>query len=83
MFPYWLTQRSIKKINSEGHPAVIYFHPWELDPDQKHVNVGLRSRFRHYTNLKTFEIKLRRLLAEFRFSSISEVFKRSMNGAPA
>jgi polysaccharide deacetylase family protein (PEP-CTERM system associated) len=83
MFPYWLTQRSIRKINSEGHPAVVYFHPWELDPDQERVAAGFKSRFRHYTNLKTFEMKLRRLIAEFRFSSISEVFQGSMNRTPA
>ncbi len=80
MFPYWFIERSIRKINSEGHPAVIYFHPWELDARQERVKAGLRSRVRHYTNLKTFEAKLRRLLADFRFSSVSEVFRHSVNG---
>lgn len=81
MFPYWFISRSIRAINGDGHPAVIYFHPWELDTHQKHIRGGVRSRFRHYTNLKMFEVKLRRLLTDFRFSSISEVFKRSVNNA--
>jgi len=80
MFPYWLIQRSIRRINGEGYPAVVYFHPWELDSDQKRVTASLKSRFRHYTNLRAFEMKLRRLLADFRFSSISEVFIRNVSG---
>jgi hypothetical protein len=31
------------------------------------------SRFRHYRNLDRTEARLRRLLAEFRFGTISEV----------
>jgi len=74
MFPYWFISRSIRKINKEGEPAVIYFHPWELDIHQTKIEAGTRSRFRHYTNLRAFEPKLRRLLAEFKFSTIEEVF---------
>jgi len=75
LFPYWFTRRAIRKINQEGHPATVYFHPWEIDVHQKRVNAKFKSRFRHYTNLKTFERKLRMMLAEFRFASISEVMK--------
>lgn len=81
IFPYWFVSRSIKKINAEGQPAVVYFHPWELDADQERVNAGLRSRMRHYTNLRAFEGKLRRMLAEFRFSTISDVFIHAADGA--
>jgi polysaccharide deacetylase family protein (PEP-CTERM system associated) len=74
MFPYWFTRRGIQKINEEGHPAVVYFHPWELDTNQARARASLKSRFRHYTNIRTLEPKLRRLLADFRFTTISEVF---------
>jgi polysaccharide deacetylase family protein (PEP-CTERM system associated) len=73
MFPYWFTKRAIRKLNSEGHPAIVYFHPWELDVHQKRLDAGLKSRLRHYTNLSSFESKLHRLLAEFEFSTISDV----------
>jgi len=79
MFPYWFIRRSIRSINAEGHPAVIYFHPWELDPDQTRVKSNLKSRFRHYTNLRSFESKLRRLLVEFRFSTLSNAFERTIS----
>ena len=54
-------------------PAMVYFHPWELDPDQPRIRAPLRSRIRHYTNLATVEGKLNRLLSDFRFSTLTEV----------
>lgn len=80
MFPYWFIKNSIRRINLEGKPAVMYFHPWELDADQQRVDAGIRSRLRHYTNLKAFEGKLRRLLADFRFSTINDVFMHEPEG---
>ena len=80
MFPYWFIRRCIRRINKEGHPAVMYFHPWELDHNQERVRASMKSRFRHYTNLRTFEHKLRKLLGEFEFTTVSEVFmKRNSN----
>jgi len=75
MFPYWFIRRAIKKINAQGEHAVMYFHPWELDIHQEKVDAGTRSRLRHYTNLRAFEPKLRRLLSDFRFSTVEEVFR--------
>jgi hypothetical protein len=34
----------------------------------------MRSRFRHYVNLGTMEARLRRLLREFRWGRMDEVF---------
>ncbi len=81
MFPYWFISKSIRRINREGHPAVVYFHPWELDHNQEKVRASLKSRIRHYTNLKTFEYKLRRLLSEFGFTTIGEVFMEHKDNA--
>ena len=75
LFPLWLTRRAIQHINAEGHPAIIYLHPWEFDPDQPRVpNAPLLSRFRHYVNLRKTERRLRTLLQEFRFGTMCEVF---------
>jgi hypothetical protein len=53
---------------------VFYIHPWEIDPGQPRLDVGSRiSRWRHYLNLGTTERKLDRLLAAFRFGTLSEV----------
>jgi len=75
LYPSWLTRWGIQRINAEGHPAVVYLHPWEFDPDQPHIpGVGSLSRFRHYVNLTRTESRLHHLLREFDFGPISEVF---------
>ena len=58
---------------SESQPAVVYFHPWDIDPDQPRLPAGRLSRFRHYTNLGRMETRLRKLLASFSFGPIREV----------
>jgi polysaccharide deacetylase family protein (PEP-CTERM system associated) len=77
ILPYSITKWAIKKINEiEGQPAMVYFHPWELDPDQPRIAAPLRSRLRHYTNLRGMQKKIELLLRDFRFSTVSEVCKR-------
>jgi len=51
---------------------VFYIHPWEIDPDQPRIEASLRSRFRHYQNLRSTESKLIRMLNTFRFGTLSE-----------
>jgi polysaccharide deacetylase family protein (PEP-CTERM system associated) len=75
--PYAFTQWAIRRINeSEGQPAMVYFHPWEIDPEQPRVAASHRSRFRHYTNLSTTETKLRHLLRDFRFTTLTNVSRQ-------
>ncbi|MDZ7289555.1 MAG: DUF3473 domain-containing protein [candidate division KSB1 bacterium] len=73
LYPYWFIRKSIQRINREGRPAIIYFHPWELDPDLPRIKIGLFKALRHYGNLGLMEDKLRRLLDEFSFGSLREV----------
>jgi hypothetical protein len=51
---------------------MFYIHPWEIDPDQPRLPGSLRSRFRHYQNLRTTERKLERLLESFAFGTMEE-----------
>ncbi len=80
VFPYWLIRWGIKKLNKERHPAVIYMHPYEIDPEDiemRHSLRGWRTKFTLFTqriNRSRFQEKIRRLLEEFKFSSIREVF---------
>ena len=74
MFPYAFTRWALQEINYKEHqPAMVYLHPWEIDPKQPRISARWRSQFRHYTNLRTTAIKLERLLQEFRFTSFSRV----------
>jgi len=70
LLPYLFIKKSIEKINKEGQPAVIYIHPWELDPEQPRIKAEYMSRFRHYVNIDKTERKLIKLLNDFEFTSI-------------
>ncbi len=78
LLPYWWSHWALARVcGGEGRPAVFYFHPWELDPDQPRVgDIDLRTRFRHYVNLARFEGKLRRLAGDFRWAPVGEVFAK-------
>jgi len=67
VLPYAFSRWAIRQVNRrEGRPAVFYFHPWEIDPDQPRVaNAPVRSRLRHYTNLEGMADKLRQLIRDF------------------
>jgi polysaccharide deacetylase family protein (PEP-CTERM system associated) len=74
LFPYWYTERAIQAYNASGNPAMVYLHPWEIDPNQPREVAGLKSRLRHYTNLHTVEWKLRRLLASHEFGPVCDIY---------
>jgi polysaccharide deacetylase family protein (PEP-CTERM system associated) len=74
LFPYGLTRRAITRINvREGRPAMVYLHPWEIDPDQPRLPVGPLTRFRHLVNVGRTEARLTRLLSDFSFAPAAEV----------
>ncbi|MHB8056675.1 MAG: XrtA system polysaccharide deacetylase [Desulfuromonadaceae bacterium] len=78
LFPAALVARAIQAINvREKQPVIVYFHPWEIDPEQPRIRAGVKSCFRHYLNLERMELKVRHLLDNFRFSSAGEVLSRT------
>lgn len=76
LFPVSLIRHGIARINAQGNPAVLYLHPWEIDPDQPRIRAGLKSRFRHYNNLASTETKLRHLLRALPFGTMSRALNR-------
>jgi polysaccharide deacetylase family protein (PEP-CTERM system associated) len=76
IFPYAFTRWAIRRVNEREHrPAIVYLHPWELDPAQPRIRAGHVSRFRHYTNLHHAEPRLCRLVDEFKFATLGEVLE--------
>jgi len=74
LIPYVLTRKVLRHINeSEKQSAMVYFHPWEFDPEQPRIRASFRSRLRHYTSLSTMKNKVERLLRDFRFATMTEV----------
>jgi len=80
IFPYRLLRWGIEDLNKKGIPAVIYIHPWELDPDHPRIDLPLRIKFSHYYNLKSTEGKLRALLDDFQFVPVKEWLKEKVKG---
>lgn len=80
LFPYRYTAAGIRRINSEeGRPACLYVHPWEVDPEQPRLASGIVSRIRTYTGLRSVGSKIKRLLSEFKFTTITTVYSAPQN----
>ena len=75
LLPYALYQQSIRKMQrDDGHGAIFYFHPWEIDPEQPRVeDAPIRSKLRHYTNLKAMRAKLLRASQDFKWGRVDEL----------
>nr|WP_315456662.1 XrtA system polysaccharide deacetylase [uncultured Sphingorhabdus sp.] len=78
ILPYAFSHWAISKVNRHDvRPAIIYFHPWEIDPGQPRVaNAPLRSKLRHYTRLDDMADKLRRLAGDFKWERLDAVAAR-------
>lgn len=74
LLPYAVTRWGLRRINTDDErPFVFYIHPWEFDPDQPRMaGAGLKSRFRHYLNLKKTEGRFRSLVKVFSFAPLRE-----------
>jgi polysaccharide deacetylase family protein (PEP-CTERM system associated) len=75
LLPYRFSSWAIRRVNDgDERPAIFYFHPWEVDPDQPRVqDAPARSKIRHYTNLDVMEPKLLKLLRDHRWGRTDEV----------
>lgn len=70
LFPYPILRRLLTIAEAKGDPLVMYLHPWELDPEQPRMAGSWLSTVRHYLNLDKTEARLKRLLADFPFTTI-------------
>lgn len=75
IFPYSLVRTAFREAEARGVPGTFYIHPWEIDPDQPRLDASLSTRFRHYTGLRRTLPRMRRLLSEFRFTSIAHQYR--------
>lgn len=74
MIPYPVFRRGVTRILESGQPYVFYIHPWEIDPGQPRMSRrGLRRShwFRHYVNVARCEARWDKLLADFRWTTLS------------
>ncbi len=76
LLPYGVTRWMLERVNRvERESAIFYFHPWEIDVDQPRIaGIDARTRFRHYVNIDRNADKLARLLQDFRWGRMDEIF---------
>ncbi len=77
LLPLAVLETAFRRMNAAGEPAVLYLHPWEIDPDQPRLKPKGLGRITHYTNLDKTEGRLRRLLSRFRFGTMESALADS------
>ena len=80
LLPYAASRWAVRRVNRiDAQPGIFYFHPWELDPEQPRPSgLTVKTRFRHYLNLRRMESRLRRLLQDFSWGRMDQVFQSAV-----
>lgn len=76
LLPYPLVRAGLRDAARRGERGTFYIHPWEIDAGQPRYAVPAATRVRHYAGLARTESRIRRLLNEFRFTSIVSAMPR-------
>jgi len=76
IFPYSLIKTTIRKLNNQGRPAVIFLHPREFDLDNPHIRLPLVKKFIVNARLQRTQKRLDRLLEDFHFTSVFTVLNK-------
>ena len=79
LLPYHVSRWMLGRVNMHDQQAAIfYFHPWEIDPEQpRQQGVSAKTRFRHYVNLSRMEGRIVRLLKDFKWDRMDNIFLSS------
>ena len=72
--PHTLLKHAVKNWNDKyDAPFVMYFHVWELDPEQPRISAASRiTRIRHYRKLDKMEWVLKEYFSKYKFVSAAE-----------
>ena len=76
LYPYAFTKYLVTSyLEKEKQPYSFYFHPWEIDAEQPRLTqASLKSRFRHYINLDKTYGKLEKLIEDFSWGTMKDVY---------
>lgn len=72
--PHRLLKRAIATHTSDNAaPFVMYFHAWELDPEQPRISAADRvTQVRHYRNLDKMKWVLEDYLSKYQFGTVAD-----------
>ncbi|MEF7616872.1 XrtA system polysaccharide deacetylase [Aquincola sp. MAHUQ-54] len=78
LLPYAVSRWMLRQVNQQDRAsAVFYFHPWEIDEAQPRVaGIDAKTRFRHYVNIGKMAHRLERLLGDFQWGRMDDIFLR-------
>lgn len=65
LLPLSLMKRGLRQAAAEQRPAILYFHPWEFDPEMPRLPLSTTGKLRTYTGLKSAANKLEKIIREF------------------
>jgi len=67
--PYALVKYFFQQNNAQGHPAMVYIHPWETHAATPRLPLSIGGRLVLYYGLPSLA-KVERLLADFSFTNL-------------
>jgi polysaccharide deacetylase family protein (PEP-CTERM system associated) len=75
LLPLAVMEHAISQIRRDFQPAVtmLYFHPWEFDPEQPRLPLRRLSRFRTYVGISRARGRLATLLRRHRFARAVDI----------
>jgi len=78
LLPLWVMRHGLRQSLRDCRPrvAMIYFHPWEFDPEQPRLPLRRLSRFRTYVGLSKTRKRLDNLLSQHAFSRAIDLVAR-------
>jgi len=84
LLPYPVSRWLIQRVNTrDQQPGMFYFHPWEIDPEQPRITgINRKAQFRHYVNIGQTQARLDRLLTDFRWGRVDQVFLNQIAPLP-
>lgn len=80
LYPYAMTRSGVRQLEGEGQPAIVYLHPYEVDPAELREvphRVAAKTRLTQGLNRRYVQPRLERLLGEFRFGTLRDVIQVS------
>jgi polysaccharide deacetylase family protein (PEP-CTERM system associated) len=83
LFPLAVMTRALAQTHRECDPpaAMLYFHPWEFDPEQPRLPLRRLNRFRTYVGIGRSRGRLTTLLSRYRSARAVDV-ARGLEGRP-
>jgi len=84
LLPYPVSRWLIHRVNTRDQKSgIFYFHPWEIDPGQPRIQgINRKTQFRHYVNIGQTHARLNRLLTDFKWGRVDDLFLNQVAPLP-